>query len=304
VVPWGASDGPIVIEVQGFRCSNSEDFDVLSSEIAGFSPPSGRIGTGVTVTGKSLQQVSAVSFGDVPATPPQNISDTQFVTTVPPVASSEVRINAKVNGQTISSSANFHVLLPTITSFSPTSGKVGDSVTVNGKYLQEVDSLSFGNTSAIRSSQSDAVISTIVPAGASDGKITVGIQGKEFVSSSNFDVKNKPAKLTITQLGTEPSPPSAGKAFEIIVVCHNGGELPSDSVTVRLSVRPFDDPNQFNWGPVEHMFGIVGEGQDASVRLQVTNASSISLNQTCKVVLEFVSPVTNSPAEYIFSPNP
>jgi hypothetical protein len=77
---------------------------------------------------------------------------------------------------------------PTITSFSPTSGPVGTAVTINGTGFAGATSVKFGGTPATFLINSDARITTTVPAGASTGRISVTTPGGSDTSSKVFTV--------------------------------------------------------------------------------------------------------------------
>ena len=65
---------------------------------------------------------------------------------------------------------------PTITSFNPTSGPVGTSVTITGTGSQDasvVNDVEFNNVDAAFTVNSDTQITATVPAGATDGNIEV-----------------------------------------------------------------------------------------------------------------------------------
>jgi hypothetical protein len=86
---------------------------------------------------------------------------------------------------------------PTIGSFSPTSGPVGTSVTINGNHLTGANAVRFNGVSAAFTFQNDQKVSAIVPAGASTGKITLTTPTGTATSASSFSV-------------TQASPPTIG----------------------------------------------------------------------------------------------
>jgi large repetitive protein len=65
---------------------------------------------------------------------------------------------------------------PTISSFNPTSGPIGTSITITGTGFQDasvVNDVEFNNVDATFTVNSDTQITATVPAGASDGNIEV-----------------------------------------------------------------------------------------------------------------------------------
>jgi hypothetical protein len=80
-------------------------------------------------------------------------------------------------------------VLPTITSFSPTSGPVGTSVTINGTNFTGATSVTFNNVSATTFTVNSATkITATVPSTATTGLIRVTTPGGTATSTTNFTV--------------------------------------------------------------------------------------------------------------------
>jgi hypothetical protein len=80
--------------------------------------------------------------------------------------------------------------VPTISSFSPTTGKVGGSVVITGTGLTGATGVLFNGVAATTFSvDSDTQITAVVPNGALTGKITVSTPGGTVVSSGTFKVQ-------------------------------------------------------------------------------------------------------------------
>ena len=160
--------------------------------ITSFNPTSGPIGTSVTITGTGFQDtsvVTAVEFNNVAATFTVN-SDTQITATVP-AGATDGPIDVTDSEGTAVSATNFDVTpspLPTITSFSPTSGPVGTSVVITGTGFTGVSSVTFNNVSAAFVFNSDTQITATVPTTATTGPIRVTTPGGTATSAANFVV--------------------------------------------------------------------------------------------------------------------
>lgn len=79
-----------------------------------------------------------------------------------------------------------------ITSFSPTSGNVGTSVTINGTGFSATianDTVKFNGTVATITSATTIKLVATVPGGATTGRITATVSGATATSSSDFTVK-------------------------------------------------------------------------------------------------------------------
>ena len=77
---------------------------------------------------------------------------------------------------------------PTITSFSPTSGPVGTTVTINGTNFTGATSVKFNGVTATFIVNSATKITATVPTGATTGRITVTTPGGTATSASDFTV--------------------------------------------------------------------------------------------------------------------
>lgn len=80
---------------------------------------------------------------------------------------------------------------PTLTSFAPTSGPVGSSVTLTGSGLTSTTAVSFGGSAAFFKVASDTKVTAIVPAGAVSGPITVTTAGGTATSVGRFTVASR-----------------------------------------------------------------------------------------------------------------
>jgi len=88
---------------------------------------------------------------------------------------------------------------PTITSFAPTSGVVGSSVTISGTNFSSTlasNSVKFNGVSASFSSGNTTQLIVTVPASATTGKITVTVGAETATSSSDFTISTLPVSAT------------------------------------------------------------------------------------------------------------
>jgi len=77
---------------------------------------------------------------------------------------------------------------PTIIGFAPTSGKVGQNITILGTHFVGTTGVSFNGTAAKFAVKSTAIVVTVVPPGASSGRITVTNAGGSAISVGSFTV--------------------------------------------------------------------------------------------------------------------
>ncbi len=77
---------------------------------------------------------------------------------------------------------------PTITNFSPSSGSVGQKVTISGTHFIGATSVQFNGTAAAFTLKSTGAVVATVPAGATTGPITITNGGGSATSTSSFTV--------------------------------------------------------------------------------------------------------------------
>ena len=103
-----------------------------------------------------------------------------------------IALTNPVGGATLgaASSSVVHILppAPTITSFLPTSGLVGSSVTIFGSNLAGATAVGFNGVAASFAVESDTEIVALVPAGADTGSIAVTASGSTVASDDKFVV--------------------------------------------------------------------------------------------------------------------
>jgi hypothetical protein len=105
-VPAGALTGTVTVTTGTKTLTAPKQFKVTPTLVS-FSPPSGAVGTVVTITGTGLAQTTKVTFNKVSATFTVN-SDTQITATVPATATTG-KIALTTKGGTASSTTNFTV---------------------------------------------------------------------------------------------------------------------------------------------------------------------------------------------------
>ena len=90
---------------------------------------------------------------------------------------------------------------PTITNFTPTQNKIGSSITITGTNFSPIaanNMVKFNGVTATVTSATATEIQTIVPSGATTGKITVEVNKLTATSSNNFTVILPPTITSFT----------------------------------------------------------------------------------------------------------
>src|SRR5262245_47840699 len=185
--------------------------------ITSFTPTSGPVGTTVTITGTNFNDppVNLVEFNNHDASFTV-VNDTTLRATVPHGAT-DGRIEVPNVDGTATSSTSFNVTQapgPTITSFSPTSGRVGTVVTIRGTHFNNpaVIEVEFNNHDASFTVVNDTTIRATVPNSATDGRIQVRNANGTATSSTSFNVIQapRPAIRSFT--------PTSGRIGTLVVI--------------------------------------------------------------------------------------
>jgi uncharacterized repeat protein (TIGR01451 family) len=206
--------------------------------ISGFSPTSGPAGTSVQIFGNEFQGVDSVTFNGTAATFVVN-SHTLITTTVPAGATTG-RIRVARPGASATSSANFTVTAPApaISGFSPTSGHVGDTVTISGTNLTGVDTVTFkGTATSSFSVDSDTQITATVPAGATTGPVAVSRGGVTSTSTSDFTVIATDPDLTLSVTDSQ-DPVVADSSLTYTLTVKNVGGTSAATTSLVDSLPP------------------------------------------------------------------
>jgi len=231
-VPSGATTGNVVVTVSGVA-SNGVGFTVVPAPaISSLSVTSGIVGTSVTITGTNFvatQGSGTVSFNGADATL-TSWSATSIVASVPIGATTG---NVVVSASGVPSNGiNFTVVEGLgITGVSPTSGVVGEQVTITGTGFgatQSTSTVSLNGTSASVGGWSDAGIVAFVPSGASTGPFSVTVNS-HTVYSGSFTVTALPSGWSDGDVGSVGVAGSATYANGVFTVKASGGQIGGSS---------------------------------------------------------------------------
>jgi uncharacterized delta-60 repeat protein len=198
VVPANATTGKISATTPGGTADSSTNFTViLQPRIASFSPATGAPGTLVTLSGNNLSGAS-VAFNGTPATSVTQVSSFQ-VRAVVPVGATSGKITATTDGGTGASTTDFIVLQgPSISSFTPGSRPIGTGVVISGSNFSGVTAVRFNGAAATFVVDNAGQITTVVPSGATTGRISVTTNAGTGASSATFTVTAGTAAPVIT----------------------------------------------------------------------------------------------------------
>ncbi len=253
LVPAQAKTGKIKVSKDTSNVFSTNLFTVTETTstapyISTFTPTSAKTGETVTIKGKFFgtnANLVAIKFGSSAAIKPTTITDTEMTAVVPTDAQTGKISLTFGNGTPILSSETFTVVPPiiTITSFSPASAKVGETVTINGtSFGTDVNAVSikFGNSNPVKPKTINPTIMTVtVPSDAETGKISV------ITASATVTINN--TFTLIPTLAITSFSPSSAAVGDVVTINGTGFGNNANDVLVyfegainRPSVRPFE----------------------------------------------------------------
>jgi ABC-type oligopeptide transport system substrate-binding subunit len=208
-VPPTASTGAIAVDGPGGAGISPNAFKV-SPQVTGFSPSSARYGDPVEIDGSNFTGATKVLFGSVVQPVFTVVDDATIATTVPAKAiSAKVTVTTQY-GSGASTGAVVVILPPTISSFSPSAGPVGTTVTVKGTRMDAVTGAQVGGANVVDLTHvSAAQLKIDVPPGAATAKITLTDGVDPAVDSANQ------FKVSPTVAGFSPASARPGEPLEI-----------------------------------------------------------------------------------------
>lgn len=225
-IPDDAETGPLVLHYTGTDSNYVQTADTLKVTLpltTSMSPNPVKPLTNVTITGTDLDLAKKVIFvgASTPVTTFVSQSATQLVVKVPDVAKKGKLTLEAASGVKTTSANDLDIVLPAITSFSPSPINLAADLTITGTDLDLVKKVIFsGVAPAVTTfvSQSATQLVVKVPAGARDGKIRLeAASAVQTTSSSDLDI----VLPAITGLSPSPIDPNqdltiTGTGFDVV----------------------------------------------------------------------------------------
>jgi hypothetical protein len=230
-VPSSATTGKISVLVNLSTVNSATDFTVLHPSIVGFSPTSGVAGDEVIITGQDFDASATgnntVKFNGVTAVV-SSVTSTQMIVNVPQNATSGT-ISVTIGTTTATSAGNFTLLVPTITSFYPSSGVFGTSVVITGTNFSTnstYDFVSFNGTATTVINSTSTQLTVDVPLNATSGTISLTIGTATATSAGSFSV------LQLIPTITSFSPTIGSAGIPVVIAGTNFSSNPAYNVVL------------------------------------------------------------------------
>jgi len=188
-VPAGAVSGSTISATNVGGTVSSTKF-VYQAAVVATRTAAARVGQTVTITGSNLVATSVIFGGNKSAKPVINNGGTLTVVVPTGALTGAIKITTGA-GVVYTDSFSVTPPAPTVTSFTPSTGKKGVAiVTVKGTNLTGA-TVTVGSTSVTLSAGANATsFKFVIPAGAVTGKINVTTAGGTVSSSTNLTVTN------------------------------------------------------------------------------------------------------------------
>ena len=177
--------------------------------ISSFTPACGGTGTVVTITGTNFTGASAVDFGGMPAQCFTVVSPTSITATLGSGNTGKITVTTPVDTATSSNIFSFSTL-PTIASFTPSSGGAGTVVLITGTNFTGTSAVTFGGTAATAFTVTTPCTINATVAQGSTGAISVTTPNGMVSSSSAFTFIQPPTISSFT--------PSSGGVGTVVTI--------------------------------------------------------------------------------------
>jgi len=185
-VAGGATGAVTVTTGSGIASLNGYTYGQPPPAITSFTPTSGGTGTAITIKGSGFSSATTVRFGSTAAALFIVQTDSTIVATIGTGATGNVSVITPYGS---ASEPTFTYIRPPIKilSFSPSSGKTGDTITIQGQSLLDVTAVAFGGTAApLFEIQSDSVIKAIVGSGATGAVSITNPNGPDSLTGFTY----------------------------------------------------------------------------------------------------------------------
>ena len=191
-VPEGATTGKIEVKANGLSSTSASDFTVVEQvAINSINPAFGVVGTEVTIEGENFSSIASENLVKFNGAEAEVISaSSETITVLVPLQATSGRVSVIVNENTVDSSVDFEVLVPSINSITPLFAVTGDDLTISGENFSldpQSNVVSINGVEAEVTAAASDRLTVTVPQGSGIGKVSVAIGPQMVESSSNFE---------------------------------------------------------------------------------------------------------------------
>jgi trimeric autotransporter adhesin len=192
IIPSGAASAKIeLVSPAGSSLSSVTLVVIGVPNVTSVFPSTVLAGRTVTIAGSNLDQIRSVLLNGIELSIAAGRTTSSLVISIPTTGASGFLTIVATDGVSRISAVQITVNAPLVlSSFSPASGLVGASVTLNGAEFSRVTNINFTGTSTAASitARSPSSITVLVPTGADTGPITLNSASETITSSTSFTV--------------------------------------------------------------------------------------------------------------------
>ncbi len=220
LVPADCGNGSVVLENINGKATSNDLFTYIiplptAPTITNFTPIVAKAGQTITITGTnfSTSTPNIVTLNGNNAIV-QSATSTSIVITIPTGTGTGSLVVTNINGAaTAGSTFTYALSPPVITTFSPTTAKIGDTVTITGENFTTAtpNVVTINGNSAVVQSATATTITVLVPSGTVSGIVSVTNINGTANSSVNFNYTLLPPTIT----GFSPA---KGRAGDLITI--------------------------------------------------------------------------------------
>lgn len=163
--------GDVVVNTLDGTASKAGFTFYAAPTITSFTPASGHSGDTITITGTGFNGLQSVTFGGFVSIYRNAVSSTTIQAVVGTGATGDVQVRTP-GGTVTHPGFTWLPPVPTITSFTPTSGMAGTVITITGNNFTDATSVLFGGVPATYSIENATTITATITSGAS-GDVSV-----------------------------------------------------------------------------------------------------------------------------------
>lgn len=224
VVPADAQTGLFVISngmADPILIESATPLDITTPMVNGIAPSPVKAGASLTITGTDLDLTKEITFpGGSKVSTFESIEAGKIVVKVPANSQDGAIKLGMASLVEVSSTPTVTMLSPTVSSISPNPAKTGGLITVKGKDLDLVTSVTFGGnkTGTIQSERSESEMQVRVPADATVSTVSFGTASNKSVTSAEALNLVKPNISAITPTDIQVSKELAINGSDLDIV--------------------------------------------------------------------------------------
>jgi hypothetical protein len=171
--------------------------------------PAAATGDKVIINGYYLSNVNSVNFGYVHADSFVVINDSAIIAIIGYGGTNSITVSTEQDTTTVS---GFNYLTPVINSFTPASGRIGDTIRIYGSHLTGITGISFGGVAPAYEKNDSNVVTAVLGYGDS-GTLTANYYGAQQVVGTFTFINSDPV---ITGFY-----PSTGTKYTTVIISGN-----------------------------------------------------------------------------------